>query len=204
MFRNELLCLCAIAVGLTAAASPAASQTVAPVPVPANLRVPTGNVPYVKGYAVGTQNYVCLPAASGLAWKFQGPQATVFLKYRWFNGDNLQQIMTHFLSANPNEAGLARATWQNSIDTSAVWGKKLAESSDPAYVAAGAIPWLLLQTAGVQNGPMGGSSLTRTTYIHRVNTTGGAMPATGCTTAGDLQFVPYTAEYVFYQAAGSH
>ena len=98
---------------------------------------------------------------------------------------------------------LARATWQSSLDTSAVWAKKVKESSDPAYVAAGAIPWFLLQTTGVRSGPTGGASLTQTTYIQRVNTTGGTLSG-ACSEAGSIQFVPYTAEYVFYQTNGSH
>jgi len=193
MLRTNLLIALALTAGLAAAQ------------VPANLQIPAGNSVFAKGYAIGTQNYVCLPGASGLAWKFQGPQATVFLKIRWFNGEILQQIMTHYLSPSVAEAGMpARATWQSSVDTSAVWAKKIDESSDPAYVAPGAIPWFKLQAAGTQKGPTGGSILSRTTFIQRINTTGGVMPTTACSEAGALQFVPYTAEYVFYQADGSN
>lgn len=196
-------------VGLAAMMAGAASAenmaATAPPRVPDNLRVPAGNTAYLKAHAVGTQNYVCLPSSPGgpLAWKFQGPQATLFLPVRWINGEIRQQIATHYLSPNPGEAGMpARATWQSSIDTSAVWAKKTAESADPAYVAPGAIPWFLLATAGTQRGPAGGSILAHTTYIQRVNTTGGIMPATACVEAGALQFVPYTADYVFYRAGG--
>jgi hypothetical protein len=204
MLRTDLLSLSAVAFALATTSWPAAGQTVATPPAPANLQVPAGNTAFLKGQAVGTQNYVCLPGAAGLAWTFQGPQATVFLTFRWFTGDVLQQIVTHFLSPNPAEAGTARPTWQSSIDTSAVWAKKIAESSDPGYVAPGAIPWFLLQAAGVQRGPAGGSILARTTYIQRVNTSGGTISSTSCTQAGSIQFVPYTAEYVFYQANESH
>jgi hypothetical protein len=198
MFRTKLFTLIAAAAGVAAA-------QIGPVPVPGDLQPPAGNVAYAKGYAVGTQNYICLPSASGLAWKLQGPQATVFLKVRWFNTDVLQQIITHFLSPNPKETGTpARATWQSSIDTSATWAKKIAESTDAAYVAPGAIPWFLLQAVGGQAGPTGGTLLSRTTYIQRVNTTGGTVQTAACMVEGDLQFVPYTAEYVFYQPGGSH
>ena len=204
MLRNDLLYLSLAAITLAAAAQPAAGQAVAPPPAPTDVQVPAGNTAYLKGYAVGTQNYVCLPTDTGLAWKFQGPQATVFYKLRWLNGDVLQQIITHFLSPNPMEPGApARATWQSSVDTSAVWAKKVKESSDPAYVAPGAIPWFLLQATGVKDGPTGGSTLSRTTFIQRVNTTGGTLSG-ACSEAGSLQFVPYTAEYYFYQASGSH
>ena len=78
MFRSNLLYLSAAAIALAAAAQPAAGQAVAPPPVPTDIQVPAGNTAYLKGYAMGTQNYVCLPGDAGLAWKFQGPQATVF------------------------------------------------------------------------------------------------------------------------------
>lgn len=86
--------------------------------------------------------------------------------------DETEQVLTHFLSTNPFEGGLARATWQHSRDTSAVWGLAIASSSDPSFVAPGAIPWLLLTVVGAQAGPTGGdkmavtrgpSSLTRPT-----------------------------------------
>ena len=61
----------------------------------------------------------------------------------------------------------------------------------------------LLQAAGAQLGPTGGRLLTNTTYIHRLNTTGGLAPTTGCsqsTEVGAVQLVPYTADYFFYKA----
>ena len=47
---------------------------------------------------------------------------------------------------------------------------------------------------------MRGTILARTTYVQRVNTSGGTTPEGGCTEAGVMQFVPYRAEYIFYQA----
>jgi hypothetical protein len=147
-------------------------DVVRPPNAPSDIQVPAGNKPFLKAYAAGTQNYICL----GSSWTFLGPQATLFLTFQWINGEARQQIATHFLSPNPSEDGMARPTWQSSLDTSAVWGKVKASSSDSTYVAAGAIPWLLLDVAGRQRGPMGGSSLSQTTFIQRVNTTGGAAP----------------------------
>ena len=63
------------------------------------------------------------------------------------------------------------------------------------------MPWLLLETTGVQEGPNGGDLLTRTTFIQRVNTDGGLAPATGCAQLSDVgkkAFVPYTADYFFF------
>lgn len=201
MFQNlhsKILSIAVMAIALTPIGAKA--QTPAPPSVPSGLQVPEGHVPFLKGYAYGTQNYVCLPGSTGLAWKFQGPQATVFIKFRWFNTEVMQQVATHFLSLNPDEdPTVARPVWQSSIDTSAVWAKKIEESSDAPYVAPGAIPWLLLQRAGKQTGPTGGSSLAQTSYIQRVNTSGGTISTTACTEAGAIQFVPYTAEYYFYR-----
>jgi len=55
-----------------------------------------------------------------------------------------------------------------------------------------------------QAGPEGGSLLTQTRYIQRINTAGGKAPATGCAQiadAGTVALVPYTTDYVFFKAA---
>jgi len=180
---------------LTFTVSRAEAQVIPPT-VPANLEVEHGNTPFLLGHAVGTQNYICMLAPKGFAWTFFGPQATLF-------DDDRQQLTTHFLSANPDENGTLRATWQHSEDTSAVWAKAVATSTDPAYVEPGAIPWLKLQVVGVEQGPTGGMTLFGTTFVQRVNTTGGIAPAAdGCAHAGHIgkkALVPYTADYVFYR-----
>ena len=197
----------AIAVQSSVALGQSLADAVAVPPVPGEIKVPDGNVAYLKGQATGTQNYICLPAPppapNGVAWKLFGPQANLYLKFKLFNIEIVQQITTHFLSPNPEEAGLARATWQSSLDTSAVWAKMIKSSTDSSFVAAGAIPWFLLENVGDQRGPTGGAMLTPTTYIHRVNTSGGAPPATGCGAAANIgatALVPYTADYYFYKS----
>ena len=110
--------------------------------------------------------------------------------------------MTHFLSRNPDEVETLRPAWQDSDDSSAVWAAALASSQDPAFVAADAIPWLLLEAAGDRRGPTGGKGLVRTTFIQRLNTAGGRKPETGCSATehiGAAKFVPYTADYFFYR-----
>jgi hypothetical protein len=143
----------------------------------------------------GTQNYVCLPSATGVSWTFFGPQATLF-------DEKGGQVMTHFLSGNPDEAAMPRAAWQHSRDTSTVWAMSIASSVDADFVAPGAIPWLLLRVVGTQYGPGWGDRLARTTFIQRVNTAGGVAPAQGCAAAADIgkkALVPYTTDYVFYR-----
>jgi len=148
---------------------------------------------FLRASAIGTQNYVCLPAASGFGWAFFGPQATLFRSGT--------QVTTHFLSPNPDEGGLPRATWQDSRDTSRVWANAVASSSDPRFVRPGAIPWLLLEV-GAEPGPAGGTRLAKTSYIQRIRTSGGVAPATGCDEApnvGARALVPYRTEYLFYR-----
>ena len=186
-----------MALGFVFSAGLAHADTLTPPPVPAGLQVPAGNEVVFVGHAVGTQNYVCVPAASvgQVAWMLFTPQATLFTK-------DGEQVSTHYSSPNPAEPNTVRPTWQDSRDTSAVWGSAIKSSSDPAFVAQGAIPWLLVQIVGARQGPTGGATIFGTTFIQRLNTTGGVAPATGCavpTDVGRKAFVPYTADYVFYQ-----
>ena len=58
-----------------------------------------------------------------------------------------------------------------------------------------------------KDGPTGGHKLTATTFIQRLNTSGGIAPSDGCTESPDVgkkALVPYTADYFFfYKAAES-
>ena len=206
--RRVLLIACATALSVVLAVSIprlARAHNVTPPAVPANLQVPAGNTAFLVGHAVGTQNYICLPSAtsvSGFAFILFTPQATLFK-------DNDKQVITHFNSPNPFEGGTIRVTWQHSRDTSRVWGQVLPgnSSSDPHFVAPGAIPWLLVTIVGAQDGPTGGDTLTATTFIQRLNTSGGIAPSTGCASLADVghqAFVPYTADYFFYKRSDLH
>jgi Protein of unknown function (DUF3455) len=163
----------AVAAVVLAVALPQTSHAhrVTPPAVPADLQVEAGNKAFLKGHAVGTQNYICLPAvppASGFVWTLFTPQATLF-------DEHGKQIITHFFSPNPNPSdnGAIRATWQHSRDTSTVWAAVVGNpSTDPNFVAPGAIAWLLLRVVGARDGAFWGDTLTPTTFIHRVNTQG--------------------------------
>lgn len=172
----------------------ALSDTVTPPDVPEEIKVPPGNTAFLEGHAVGTQNYICLPSGAGFAWTLFTPQATL-------SDDGANQVTTHFFSPNPDENSTIRATWQHSQDTSSVWARAISQSSEPRFVRKGAVPWVLLQEAGVAEGPGGGDTLAKTTFVQRVNTHGGVAPASGCESPADVgkkAFVPYTADYVFY------
>jgi len=190
-----IACATGLALALTISlARPAHAERVTPPPVPAGLGADAGSRAFLVGHAVGTQNYVCLPSGSGFAWNLFTPEATLF------SGSG-KQLITHFFSPNPDENDTVRAAWQHSRDTSTVWAKLKTASSDADFVELGAIPWLLLDVVGAEEGPQGGDALGRTTQIQRLNTFGGAAPPTGCsasTDVGSKAFVPYTADYFFY------
>ena len=191
------------------------AQTLTAPATPAIITPPGGHSLFLLASATGTQGYICLPTSAGAAtasWtvKSSRPEATLF--QRVFGYDI--QIATHFLSpdAAPNDAApsplpFGSATWQSSFDTSRVWAQVLHSNSipagsDPACPNAGSIPCLLLQSIGAQAGTAGGTALSKTTFIQRLNTRGGVAPADGCSTSSDVgaqMLVPYTADYYFYR-----
>ena len=193
MRRPAALFPVALAMAFTVSQPPPAhADHVTPPSVPAGLQVPAGNQAFREGDAIGTQDYICLPSG----WTFFGPQATLF-------NEHDKQIITHFLSPNPVENGTPRVTWRDSEDSSTVWAVTIAQSSDPAFVRPGAIPWFLLRVVGTQEGPTGGKRLSKTTFVQRLNTSGGVAPSTGCTVSTDVgktALVPYTATYFFFRA----
>ena len=196
MSWKTFACLAITLASAASGAPPAAEQITAPA-VPAGLEVLGPFKPFLKAHAIGTQNYICAPAAnaSGFEWLFIGPQATLF-------DADLDQSLTHFHSKNAEKANAIQATWQHSRDSSAVWATRHSGSTDPLYVAPDAIEWLLLDASGAQYGPTGGDKLARTAYIQRINTVGGVKPATVECTAATLntrRLVSYEADYYFYR-----
>jgi hypothetical protein len=190
----------------------AQAQRITPPATPGAITPPAGNFPFLLGHAVGTQGYVCLPTSAGasaVSWTVNAarPEATLFVDF--FD----REAVTHFLSPNthPNEFAtkplpFGSPTWQSSLDSSKVWGQKLASipaGSDESCSHAGSIPCLLLQAAGSEDGPSGGRFLTQATFIQRLNTKGGSAPETGCSALSDVgsqTLVPYTADYHFFRA----
>ena len=194
-------CAAALAAVFTVTLSqPARADDVTVPPVLSVIDVPAGNTPFLVGHGRGTQNYVCLPSASGFAFTLFTPQATL-------SDDKSEQVITHYFSPTlspipPEVRNTIRATWQHS-DTSTVWAKVIGSYSNAGFVTRGDIPLLLLQVVGAQDGPAGGNTLSRTTFIQRLKTSGGAAPSTGCAESRDVgheAFVPYEADYFFYKA----
>jgi hypothetical protein len=146
--------------------------------VPAAIAAPTGNKLAMTLKGSGLQNYECRAktGGGGYDWAFVGPEAALRDK-----SDAL--VGRHY----------GGPTWEYG-DGSKVTGKVVADVPSPN---PGNIPWLLLSgTSTAQDGALRG-----TTYIQRVNTSGGVAPAEPCTasTAGQKKGVRYTADYVFYR-----
>ena len=207
--RRIIPTACATALAVAFAVSlPAHAGKVTPPDVPFNLQVDAGNHPFLVGHARGTQNYVCAPSANGVAYVLFTPQATLY-------NDDLDQVITHFFSPNPDLSdpnksaavvadGAIRATWVDSRDGSSVWAKVhtnaqgVSASFTPDKTA---VAWVLLDKVGVEDGLTGGNILSQTTQVQRVHTTGGVPPDHGCDSALDLghtAFSDYTADYFFY------
>ncbi len=199
-----------------ASATNAQAQSLTTPPTPTLITPPAGNSAFAVGHAKGTQGYICLPTAVGAStasWtvKPARPEATLFQSV--FGVDF--QIITHFLSPNTHPNGVVpgpvpfgSATWQSSLDSSRVWAQVLhgntvvAGTDSVSCPNVGSIPCLLLETVGSDPGPTGGTFLSKTTFVQRLNTNGGAAPTEGCSTSADVgnqALVPYTADYFFFR-----
>jgi FtsP/CotA-like multicopper oxidase with cupredoxin domain len=115
-------------------------------------------------------------SCDGNTWAFVAPRATLYDRGRRFG--------THF----------AGPTWQAKDGSTVVGARVNGVNVDPT-----AIDWLLLSATPTAEG-----RLDKTTFIQRINTTGGRPPAAAdcnATTAGTQAEVPYTADYVFWKKA---
>jgi hypothetical protein len=145
--------------------------------IPEALAVPQGNKLTFALTAEGAQIYDCKATADGsAAWVFRAPEADLF-------GRRGRLAGSHY----------AGPTWE-ALDGSTVVAARLAGVT----VDATAIPWLLLQAAS----HAGDGRMSTVTFIHRVSTTGGLAPVSGCdaTQLGGVAEVEYTATYLFYEA----
>lgn len=116
-------------------------------------------------------------SCNGTAWSLLAPRADLYDRRGTFVG-------IHY----------GGPTWRYRDGSSVV-----AQKVDGVTVDPTAIPWLLLSRVSSTPGYLG-----HTTYIQRINTTGGLAPAAGkchASTAGATDEVPYTADYVFFKAA---
>ena len=142
--------------------------------------------------ATGSQDYTCMAvsldagpdadAATGHQWTFVGPEADL----KDCTGTKVGQ---HIAS----DGGPTLPEWITFADGTYVIAKRVGGYTPDA----GAIPWLLLQKQSTS----GSGTLSKTTYVQRLNTTGGLSPSAGSCdqgAEGTTQKVPYTADYYFY------
>ena len=154
--------------------------------VPASLQVPEGNKVSFHAYAVGVQIYGATASATsptGFAWTFQAPEAVLF------DADG-NVVGIHYAFAGPT-----RPAWESESGSRVVGARTV----PPVTVTPNAIPWLVL--SAVPDDTIGPGIFARTTYIQRVNTTGGLAPAAAPSALGLEARVPYTAEYYFFRAS---
>jgi hypothetical protein len=147
-----------------------------PANVPAEVNPPADATLVAGMPATGVQIYVCAaPAAGGApAWTLKAPHANLV------QGQRLAAI--HF----------AGPSWQ-ALDGSLVTATRAGSAPAPDGTS---IPWLSLQAAT----NVGAGLFADVTFIQRLETEGGAAPATGCD-ADHLNaqvLIPYRANYFFY------
>ena len=152
-------------------------QTSPPDPLDPRTNAPESRR-FLVTHAIGFQTYQC--NAGGTAWTFTGPIATLFKT-----------------TGAPRPIGIH---FRNPVTTRPVWQLRGGTSVEAAAIvtvpATGTIPWLLLQAAETTAG-----RLAKTTFIQRLNTSGGVAPTTPCTPFATMA-VPYTADYFFWRAQG--
>ena len=125
--------------------------------------------------ASGVQVYSCeYDAQHQLGWVFKNPQATLY-------DTSGQALIRH--SAGPS--------WE-ADDGSRIVGHVIAQT--PSETTA-SVPQLLLETHSTGTSGM----LSAIRYVQRVNTVGGVMPASPCSTEHELGSSPYIANYIFYK-----
>jgi hypothetical protein len=182
-----VLSLGALAAGAQTAAGPAPTHPWQAAPSGGLLRPlmpdhalepPADFVPVLITYGQGVQRYVCKTAdkpAGSFAWTLKEPQAKLY------------DAADHEIGAH--SAGPA---WQLTDGSKAV--KKKVLGTFPALELDG-VPWLLVEIESSGAGLLAG-----TRYVQRVDTVGGAAPATGCDAAhaGASLDVEYRATYIFY------
>ena len=168
---------------LSLIALPAAAAIAPPEGIALHLRPSADELPAFRLRASGVQIYECralLTDPDRFGWQFVAPDATL--------ND----------PASGHDVAALRAVdlWNSLVDLSSV------SAVLRATQAAGTtnLPWTYMRAIPASADGM----FAGVTSIQRVNTSGGAAPATGCAadTAGSEARVPFSAEYYFYKPRG--
>ena len=134
-----------------------------------DIAVASGNKVHFHGFGVGMQIYTW----DGVTWGAAVPEAVLF------NAEGVVAI--HF----------AGPTWESKSGSKVVG----AVVQPTVTVDTNAIPWLRLRAVSTE----GPGIFANTTFIQRVNTSGGKAPSTDGAFIGQEARVPYVADYFFYR-----
>ena len=135
------------------------------------LVAPVGSRLQLHAFGIGVQIYHW----NGASWGVATPSATIYA-----NPGGQGELASHF----------AGPTWQSNSGSTVVGTVANRCVPDPASIA-----WLSL--TGVSNGP---GIFANVNFIQRLNTVGGNAPSTPGSVIGQEARIPYTADYLFYQA----
>ena len=182
----QLIAACMGVLALCGLLAVAASARPTAQTAPGDLLDPRTYAPesqlFLVVHAIGVQKYTC--QANG-TWLFTDPEATLYK-----TTGVPKPIGTHFLNF-----ATGRPVWQLKDESSVE-----AARTQTVDGGTGNIAWLLLQ-AVVTSAGSDGDRLTSTTWVQRLNTSGGVAPPGTCV-PGDRIVVPYSADYFFWRAAG--
>src|SRR5262245_6770614 len=172
--KSTLALLLCAAAALTAQAG--ADNRAPEVPQQISVSSETNKVS-LHGFGVGFQVYTW----NGTSWGSPIPDALLF-------DDDGHVVATHFGVFDDNGRFVGPA-WQSNS------GSKVVGKLPPAAVImdTNAIPWLRLE-ALISEGP---GVFADTTFIQRVNTSGGKAPSQDGAFIGQVARQPYTADYFF-------
>lgn len=138
--------------------------------VPVDIAVTGPNKVHFHGFGVGVQIYTW----DGVSWGGPVPRATLF-------DDEGNIVASHF--AGPR--------WKSNSGSIVLGGVV----QPTVTVDTNAIPWVKLQALTTE----GPGIFADTSFIQRVNTTGGKAPSANGLVVGQVAEVPYTADYFFYR-----
>lgn len=176
MGNRSLLLAAALALALPAAAIPE------PAGIAATLRAPAGEEAVFALHGAGDYIYQCQQSVldpNAYQWAFLNPDATLY--------DGSRSVARHA------SVGLFEALSDRSSVSGVVRGSQAAGTAN--------LPWLSIRAQ-----PLAADGLfAGVTSIQRVNTSGGAAPATGCgpTNVGGETRVSFQADYFFYKQRGA-
>lgn len=139
--------------------------------VPDDIAVASDHKVHFHGFGVGFQIYTW----DGATWGAAVPEAVLF------HAEGVVAI--HFEGP----------TWESHSGSKVVG----AVVQPTVTVDTNAIPWLRLRAVSTE----GPGIFANTTFIQRVNTSGGKAPSTNGAFVGQVARVPYVADYFFYRKA---